>query len=160
MIDTPHGRGYVIVFAKDSAHGKDIVVTEADIKNLLRSKGAMFTILNVITKNVGMTFEQIENFFVAGTFGNYIEPQKAIAIGMLPDIPLKKYKALGNASGKGAVAVLLSNRARKELYRIREKITYLEMNINADFMSQFTSSVFLPHTHLSLFPSVAKLQGG
>jgi len=155
IVDTLHGKGYVVVFAEESAHGEDILITETDIKNLMRSKGAMFTILSVITQNVGITFEEIKKFFVAGTFGNYIEPQKAIAIGMLPDIPLKRYTPLGNASGKGAVAVLLSNRKRKELYRIRDKITYLEMNINADFMSQFTSSLFLPHTNLSFFPSVA-----
>lgn len=156
MVDTPHNKGYVIVCAKDSAHGKDIVITEADIKNLMRSKGAMFTILNIITQRVGITFEDITHFFVAGTFGNYIEPEKAITIGMLPDIPLKKYRPLGNASGKGAVEVLLSNRARKELYKIRDTITYLEMNVNADFMSHFISSLFFPHTNASLFPSVAK----
>jgi uncharacterized 2Fe-2S/4Fe-4S cluster protein (DUF4445 family) len=161
IVDTPHGKGYVVVFAGESAHGEDILITEADIKNLMRSKGAMFTILSVITQKVGITFEEIKKFFVAGTFGNYIEPQKAIAIGMLPDIPLKRYTPLGNASGKAAVEVLLSNRKRKELYKIRDNITYLEMNINADFMSQFTSSLFLPHTDLSLFPSVAKaLKGG
>ncbi|MBE9550865.1 MAG: ATP-binding protein, partial [Proteobacteria bacterium] len=156
MIDTRHGKGYIIVPGEQAAHGKDILITEADIKNLMRSKGAMFTILRIVTQSVGITFKEVEHFFVAGTFGSYIEPEKAITIGMLPDIPTDKYKRLGNASGKGAVEVLLSNRARRELSRIRDKITYLEMNVNADFMSQFTSSLFLPHTDLSLFPSVAK----
>jgi uncharacterized 2Fe-2S/4Fe-4S cluster protein (DUF4445 family) len=156
MIDTRHGKGYIIVPGEQAAHGKDILITEADIKNLMRSKGAMFTILRIVTQSVGITFKEVKHFFVAGTFGSYIEPEKAITIGMLPDIPIDKYKRLGNASGKGAVEVLLSNRARRELSRIRDKITYLEMNVNANFMSQFTSSLFLPHTDLSLFPSVAK----
>jgi uncharacterized 2Fe-2S/4Fe-4S cluster protein (DUF4445 family) len=156
MIDTRHGKGYIIVPGEQAAHGKDILITEADIKNLMRSKGAMFTILRIVTQSVGITFKEVEHFFVAGTFGSYIEPEKAITIGMLPDIPIDKYKRLGNASGKGAVEVLLSNRARRELSKIRDKITYLEMNVNANFMSQFTSSLFLPHTDLSLFPSVAK----
>ncbi len=145
---------YVLVEPEDTATGEPVYITQSDIKNLIRSKGAMYTILNVVTQSVGVTFSDIDNFYVAGAFGNYIDPVKAISIGMLPDIPVDKFKPLGNSAGKGAVQALLDENARAEVDRIMEKLTYLEMNVRGEFMSQLTAALFLPHTDRSLFPSV------
>ncbi len=147
---------YIVADETETATGKPVYITQSDIKNLIRSKGAMYTILNVVIQSVGIDFDDIDNFFVAGAFGNYIDPENAIIIGMLPDIPLEKFHALGNSAGMGAVKVLLDKNARKELDEICERITYLEMNVRGDFMNQLTGALFLPHTDLSRFPSVTK----
>ncbi|NPA95515.1 MAG: ATP-binding protein [Thermodesulfobacteria bacterium] len=151
-----HEWAYVVVPESETAHGKPIYISQSDIKNLIRSKGAMYTILNVVIQSVGITFDDIDNFFVAGAFGNYIDPAKAITIGMLPEIPLDKFKPLGNSAGMGAVRVLLEKDCMNKMDEICEKITYLEMNVRGDFMNQLTGALFLPHTDLSRFPGVAK----
>ena len=156
MIKVGHEWAYIVAFEKDTAHGRPVYITQSDIKNLIRSKGAMYTILNVVTQSVGIDFNDIENFFVAGAFGNYIDAQKAITIGMLPDIPIDKFKPLGNSAGKGAVRVLLESASMDKMEKICDKITYLEMNVRGDFMNQLTGALFLPHTDLSRFPNVAK----
>ncbi len=147
---------WIIASGDETATGKPVYITQSDIKNLIRSKGAMYTILNVVIQSVGLTFGDIENFFVAGAFGNYINPENAITIGMLPDIPIERYKGIGNAAGEGAIHVLLHRDSKKELGKICERITYLEMNVRGDFMNQLTGALFLPHTDLSRFPNVAR----
>ena len=145
---------WVLVEADRTATGRPVYITQSDIKNLVRSKGAMYTILNVVIQSVGVSFADIDNFYVAGAFGNYIDPVKAISIGMLPDIPVDKFKPLGNSAGTGAVKALLDSGAIDEVEHIMEKLTYLEMNVRGDFMNQLTAALFLPHTDRSLFPSV------
>ncbi len=147
---------FVVADEVETGTGRPVYITQSDIKNLIRSKGAMYTILNVVIQSVGITFQDIDNFYVAGAFGNYIDPENAITIGMLPDVALETFKGLGNSAGMGAVKVLLDRNARKELDEICERITYLEMNVRGDFMNQLTGALFLPHTDLSRFPTVAK----
>lgn len=133
-----------------------IYLSQSDIKNLVRSKGAMYTILCVITDSVGIGFDDIENFYVAGAFGSYIDPEKAINIGMLPEIPLDRFKVVGNSSGMGAVMALKNRNVVTEAEEIRDKITYIEMNAQGDFMKRLTGALFIPHTDLSRFPGVKK----
>lgn len=151
---------YVVAGPEETGTGKPVYLSQSDIKNLIRSKGAMYTILNVVIQNVGIGFEDIDSFYIAGAFGNYVDPQKAITIGMLPDIPIERFKGLGNAAGKGAVEALRWRKAKEEVEEIRNKITYLEMNVRGDFMSQLTGALFLPHTDLGRFPSVAEMMKG
>ncbi len=145
---------FVLADENVARDGKPVYITRSDIKNLIRSKGAMYTILNVIIQSVGVTFEDIDRFYVAGAFGNYIDPANAVFIGMLPDIPLERFKGVGNAAGAGAVKLLMDRECIREVEEICDKITYLEMNVRGDFMNQLTASLFLPHTDMNLFPSV------
>ena len=114
----------------------------------------MYTILETITGTVGIRLEDIAHFYVAGTFGTFIQPSSAIGIGMLPDLPLKTFKPLGNSSLGGATLLLSSDCRMEEIDRIRDRITYLELNVNQDFMNRFSAAKFLPHTDRSRFPSV------
>ena len=151
---------YVVADPHETGQGEPVYISQSDIKNLIRSKGAMYTILNVVIQSVGIGFEDIERFYVAGAFGNYIDPKNAIIIGMLPDVPLERFKGLGNAAGTGAIEALTWRNTRKEVEEICDKITYLEMNVRGDFMNQLTGSLFLPHTDLSRFPSVDEMMKG
>ena len=145
---------YVVVFGRDSATGEDIAVTEVDIKILLKSKAAMFTILTIVARKVGLELKDISKFYVAGTFGNHIDPEKAITIGMLPDLPRERYIPVGNTSGIGAAQVLKCGHLIREVEDICNKITYIELNVNAELMAEFRGALFIPHTHRELFPSV------
>ena len=144
----------VVIPADQSATGTDLTVSQADLDSLIRSKAAMYTILQTITLSVGMELNQFATFYVAGTFGSFIDPRSAITIGMLPDLPLESYRPLGNSSLGGATLALTSADCLAEIDRIRDRITYLELNVNQDFMNRFSAAKFIPHTDRTLFPSV------
>ena len=160
LIDVGGNPNLVIVPADLSATGKPLTISQVDLDSLIRSKAAMYTILETITATVGIGLKDIATFFVAGTFGTFIQPASAIGIGMLPDLPLQTYKVLGNTSLGGATLLLTSNRLMEEIDQIRNRITYLELNINQDFMNRFSAARFLPHTDRARFPSVRPLASG
>lgn len=144
----------IVVPAEDSGTGAPLTLSQTDIEGLIRSKAAMYTILTTIANTVNISLGEIERFYVAGTFGSYIDPRSAITIGMIPDLPLETYVSLGNTSLEGAATALLKSDLRQELFRIRDRITYLELNVNQEFMNLFSAAKFIPHTDRSLFPSV------
>ncbi len=143
-----------VVSADEAAEGKALTISQADLDSLIRSKAAMYTILETITATVGVSINELASFYVAGTFGAYIRPASAIAIGMIPDLPLRTYKTLGNSSLEGATLALLSMGITEEIDQIRDRITYVELNVNQDFMNRFSAAKFLPHTDPTRFPSV------
>lgn len=120
----------------------------------MRSKAAMFTILETITASVGLAMDELEKFFVAGTFGSLIDPVSAIGIGMLPDLPMDSYQGIGNSSLGGAALVITNCHVIERIEAIRQRITYLELNVNQAFMNRFSAAKFLPHTDPKRFPSV------
>jgi len=144
----------IIVPSKDSATGQALTLAQTDIDGLMRSKAAMYTILTTLSNTVNIPLSEITRFYVAGTFGSYIDPQSAITIGMIPDLPLETYVPLGNTSLEGATMALMSSQAKEEMFRIRDRVTYLELNVNQEFMNLFSAAKFIPHTDRSLFPSV------
>lgn len=148
------GGFFEIVSASQSGTGRALTISQADIDSLIRSKAAMYTILETITAAVNISLNELSSFYVAGTFGTYIDPISAVTIGMVPDLPLEAYKSLDNSSLQGAVRVLTSSDSPKEIDKIRDTITYLELNVNQDFMNRFSAAKFIPHTNRSLFPSV------
>jgi len=145
-----------VVPADQSATGSALAISQTDIDSLVRSKAAMYAILETITTYVGVTFADIATFFVAGTFGSFIKPRSAIAIGMIPDLPETTYQSLGNSSLEGASLALTSRAAFDEIDAIRDRITYLELNVNPEFMGRFSAAKFLPHTDPARFPSVVR----
>jgi len=145
---------YVVVPAEQSATGQALVFAQPDIDNIIRSKAAMYTILETLTASVGLALSDIETFCVAGTFGSLINPRSAITIGMLPDLPIERFRVLGNSSLEGAALLLSSRHPVTEIAAIRNRITYLELNVNQEFMNRFSAARFLPHTDTTLFPSV------
>ena len=101
-----------------------------------------------------MALKDLNHFYVAGTFGSFIDPRSAITIGMLPDLALKTYKPLGNSSLGGATMALCSRAQFAHIEALRDRITYLELNVNQEFMNRFSAAKFLPHTDGSRFPTV------
>jgi uncharacterized 2Fe-2S/4Fe-4S cluster protein (DUF4445 family) len=154
LVEKDGVRHLVVVPAEDSDTGKDLTLSQTDLDSLVRSKAAMYTILNTIADTVGVPFSDIETFYVAGTFGAFIDPESAIGIGMLPDLPRDRFVAIGNSSLAGAALALANNNCLGEIDAIRDQVTYMELNVNQAFMARFSAARFLPHTDRSLFPSV------
>ncbi|WP_312561665.1 ASKHA domain-containing protein [Anaerospora sp.] len=148
------GIEFVLAWADEADRGLDVVITEADVKNLLRAKGAVYAGVRCLLKTVNMEQSDIEQIYIAGGFGSYLNIADAVEIGMLPDIGTAKYQFFGNASVKGAYAALTAASAIKAAGKLAEHITYVELSAGNVFMEEFISALFLPHTDLSLFPSV------
>jgi len=148
---------FVVVPSKESETNEDIVITESDISNLIRSKGAVFLGIQVLLNQVGLKFENINRIYISGGFGTYVDIEKAIIIGLLPDLPHDKFLFIGNSSITGAKMCLLSKEARKKVKEIAQKMTYIELSTDPVFMNEYTSTLFLPHTNLELFPSLKKM---
>lgn len=149
--------GLEYVLYRDDRHGRDITLTEVDIENVLRAKAAIYAGIMTMLSEIGFTLDAVDTIYVAGGFGNYINVERAITLGMLPDIPKERYKFMGNTSVTGAYLTLLSEDLRREADEIAQKMTYLELSVSRNFMDQFLSALFLPHTDMSQFPTVAEL---
>ncbi len=136
---------------------REIVLTEVDIENIMRAKAAIYAGISLLLKKVGLALDDIEHVYIAGGFGNYLNIDKAVIIGMLPDMPKKKFVLVGNTSIAGAYLCLLSDAMRKEAEEIAHKMTNIELSVSRRFMDEYMSALFLPHTDISLFPTVADL---
>jgi uncharacterized 2Fe-2S/4Fe-4S cluster protein (DUF4445 family) len=135
---------------------KDIVLTEADVENVIRAKAALYAGVSVLLKEVGLSLDIVERIYIAGGFGNYLDIDKAIMIGMLPDLPHEKFSFIGNTSIAGAYLCLLSQNMRQEAEEIAGRMTYMELSVLHGFMDEYMSALFLPHTNMDLFPTVKK----
>ena len=148
------GLEYVLAWAGDTQVGRDIVITEVDIDNLIRAKGAMYAGYMTLLSEVGLSMNDLEQVIIAGGFGNYINIEKSITIGLLPELPLERFKFIGNGSLLGARLISLSNVLRTEVKRIFNKTTNIELSENVNFMNNYVAALFLPHTDQNLFPQV------
>jgi uncharacterized 2Fe-2S/4Fe-4S cluster protein (DUF4445 family) len=153
-----HGAEYVLAWGSESATGSDIVLTEVDLDNLIRTKAAIYAGIAVMVRNLGIPLNSIEEVLIGGAFGKHINIEAAILIGLLPDLPWEKYRYLGNTSVWGAYNVLFSKYARQQAEESARKMTYFELIADNSFMDELTAALFLPHTNADLFPSVKALQ--
>lgn len=148
------GPEFVICRAAESGSGEDITISEQEIKNLIRSKAAVFAGVRSMLSKTGLPLEAVSRIFIAGGFGRYVNIRQAVAIGLLPDLPEEKYTYIGNSSVKGAKMALLSREARRKAQTLARRITYLDLSADNTFYEEFVAALFLPHTDLNLFPSL------
>ena len=144
---------YTVVPAEDSATGAAITLDERDIQNLLRTKAAVYSACAIMLKSVGLDFGVLAEVYVAGGFGRFLDLEKSIRIGMLPDLPLERFTYLGNSALSGAQAMLCGAAARDNVVRLAGRITYLELNVDPAYMNEYTAALFLPHTDVDRFPT-------
>jgi uncharacterized 2Fe-2S/4Fe-4S cluster protein (DUF4445 family) len=154
--DTPEGRAYALALSSQTVDGEEILISEIDIGVFLKSKAAMYAILSIICRKVGLGFEDLQNIYIAGSFGNHIDSEMAVRIGMIPDLALDKYHGIGNSSLSGATMLLCDRTILAEVERVRGMITYVELNVNIELMNEFRGALFIPHTDPRLFPSVQR----
>ncbi len=126
--------------------GGDLFITQSEIQNFMKSKAAMFTLLLVLTRSVGIAFRDIENVFISGALGTGIDPLKAAGIGMVPAWPASIVRPLGNSSLAGARMLLADARLVDTVQAIADRITYKHMHDDPEFMKEYLGAVFIPHT--------------
>ncbi|HLE14383.1 MAG TPA: ASKHA domain-containing protein [Anaerolineales bacterium] len=159
-LDTPrirqgeHGWEYVIAWEPGTSLGNDLVITHVDVDNLLRAKAAIYAGFTILADSVGIPLEWAEQVLIGGSFGKYINVEKAIQIGLLPDLPWERFQFLGNTAVRGAYLSLLDQQARLKVREIASRMTYIELSADNNFYDAFMSAMFLPHTDLSRFPTV------
>ena len=122
----------------------------------MRAKAAIYAGFTVLAQSVGVPLEIVDQVLIGGSFGKYINVEKAVQIGLLPDMPWEQFKFLGNTSVQGAYLALLDWRNRDRISDIAAQMTYIELSADNTFYDAFMSALFLPHTDLSSFPSVVK----
>jgi uncharacterized 2Fe-2S/4Fe-4S cluster protein (DUF4445 family) len=166
-LDTPRirkgerGMEYVIAWKKETrSKKKDIAITEVDTSNLIRAKAAIYAGFSVLVRSVGLQLADVEQVLIGGAFGKHIDVEKAIQIGLLPDMPWDRFHFLGNTSALGAYTALLCPDLRQEVIGIASKMTYLELSADNTFYDEFTKALFLPHTDMATFPAVARVLEG
>lgn len=146
---------YIIAFPQETEKGDAITISQSDIDNIIRSKAAIFAAIKSLIKYAGLSFEKLEKIYVAGGFGNYLNVEKAIGIGLLPDIPRERIEFVGNSSLMGARMVLLSYHAFEKSISISQSITNIELSKFAPFADEYMASLYLPHIDRErLFPTV------
>lgn len=145
------GLEFTLVEAK--GNGKKIVITQADIDNLIRSKAGVFAAIKALMDTTQTKTEDLDAVYLAGGFGNFMNVERAVTIGILPDVSVEKIHFVGNTSLAGAKTVLLSREAREIAEKIAAAMTYTDLMSHSGYMDEFIKANFLPHTDLSLFPS-------
>ncbi len=148
---------FVLVSAENSASGTPIMISESDIENIIRAKAAIYAACSLMLKQVELDFAHLDKIFVGGAFGRFLDIEKAVIIGLLPDLPRERYHYLGNSSLMGACKALVSRQSRERQLELCRRMTYLELNTDPAYMDQYTGALFLPHTDIKRFPSVEDL---
>lgn len=150
------GNEYVLAWAPETQIGKDIVITEIDIDNLMRAKAAMYAGCKTLSRSVGIEDSNFEQVIIAGAFGSHLNIEKSITIGLLPDLPRERFTFIGNGSLLGARLTSFSTDLLDDARRVAQMMTNFELSENADFMNNYVAALFLPHTNAHEFPSVTK----
>jgi len=145
---------YVLATSNESGNGIDITITQEDIANMVRAKAAIYAAARVLMNSLSLSFEDIREVRMAGAFGNYLNLENAVAIGLLPDLPADRMQFVGNASIHGAKLSALSTEKMQDARTIAAGMTYFELSTDPTFMDEFSAACFFPHTHLEMFPSL------
>jgi uncharacterized 2Fe-2S/4Fe-4S cluster protein (DUF4445 family) len=152
--------GGVYVLAPADESGNEILLTEADIDNVIRAKAAMYAGYRTLLDHAGLLFSDLDRVIITGSFGSYIDIEKAIAIGLLPELPREKFFYLPNGALAGARAGALGGGMLREAENVARMMTNIELSIDNRFMDAYMAAMFLPHTHAEEFPIMtARLDG-
>jgi uncharacterized 2Fe-2S/4Fe-4S cluster protein (DUF4445 family) len=134
---------FVIAWKEETAIGKDITITQQDVRNVQLAKGAIYAGAKLMMGRLGI--ERLDQIILAGAFGSYLDPEKALVLGMFPDCDLRNVRAVGNAAGDGARMALLNREKRAEADEIARKVEYMELTIEEDFQKEFIEALHFPH---------------
>jgi uncharacterized 2Fe-2S/4Fe-4S cluster protein (DUF4445 family) len=154
----PDGTAEFLIAEKEqTAIGKDIVVSQQDIRQIQLAKAAVYTGVLMSMKHLEVKLEDIKKVYVAGAFGTYLNSQSARNIGMYHDLPLNRIRYVGNAAGAGARALLKSTALREVASKLAKDIRYFHLGNEPDFQKEFLNALYFPHRELERFPSVKRL---
>ncbi len=154
------GMEYVLAYGEDTASGADILITEVDIDNLIRAKAALYAGYVTLLESVGLSMENLEQVVIAGAFGSFIDVERAITIGLLPELPLDRFLFIGNGSLLGTRLISFCNEMLDDCERISRMMTHVELSESPAFMNHYVAAMFLPHTNAKEFLRVSQRLAG
>ena len=135
---------FVLVPAAESGHGRDIIITRKDVNEIQLAKAAIRGGIETLLASAGMPAGELACVVVAGAFGTHLDLRSAIRVGMFPDLPLERFRQVGNAAGVGARQMLLSTTRRREAEAILGRVEYLELTVVPNFTRLYTNSMYFP----------------
>ncbi len=138
------GNHVLLAGAKESATGRSIVLTQRDIRETQLAKAAVASGIEILLKEAGISATDVSQVLLAGAFGNFIRPDQAVRLGLLPSVSLERVRFIGNAACEGAKHALLSKRLRREAARIAGRISYIELAARPDFQDTFAANIPFP----------------
>ncbi len=139
------GRREFVLVDEDPRSGRGAIsVTQEDVREILLAKAAIQTGIDVLLTDTGVTEAELEAVVIAGAFGSYLDVENAVVSGMLPRIPLDRFRQVGNAAGMGAKLALTSAAVREQARRLRASIAYIELASYPDFARRYARSCRLP----------------
>lgn len=138
---TERASEFVLVWGKDSATGEDIVLTQKDIREMQLAKGAIMAGIMILVEEMGIRPQEIDRVLLAGAFGNYIKKESAVAIGLLPSLPLELIQTIGNAAGDGAKIALLSIEQRVRAEFLAKQAEHIELSNRKEFQDKFIAGL-------------------
>ncbi len=134
---------FVIAWKKETSIGKDVVVTQKDIRQIQLAKGALYAGCKLMMHRMGL--DKVEKVKIAGAFGNHVDREKALIMGLFPDCEIEKVVSVGNAAGDGARAALLNREKRDEANWVARNVEYIELTLEKGFERQFIDAMSIPH---------------
>jgi uncharacterized 2Fe-2S/4Fe-4S cluster protein (DUF4445 family) len=137
------GWEYVIAWAEETSIGRDIPMTQQDVRQIQLAKAALFTAARTLLKRSGL--QSPDKIILAGGFGSYIDKEKAMLIGLIPDCALENVYAIGNAAGDGARIALLNIEKRKDIEAVTRRVERFELPTDPEFQNQFMLATSFPH---------------
>jgi uncharacterized 2Fe-2S/4Fe-4S cluster protein (DUF4445 family) len=137
------GWEYVIAWADETSIGRDIPMTQQDVRQIQLAKAALFVAARTLLKRSGL--QTPDKIILAGGFGSYIDKEKAMLIGLIPDCELDKVYAVGNAAGDGARIALLNVEKRNEIDSVTRSVERFELPTDPEFQNQFMLATSFPH---------------
>jgi uncharacterized 2Fe-2S/4Fe-4S cluster protein (DUF4445 family) len=138
------GQREFVLVSKEERNGKPaITITQHDIRELQLAKAAIRTGIQVLLETSGCAEDDIKQVIIAGAFGTYIDVASAVAIGMLPPLPLKHFRQVGNAAGMGAKLALISLKSRARAEAIASRVSYIELASSPSFQPTFVQATYL-----------------
>jgi uncharacterized 2Fe-2S/4Fe-4S cluster protein (DUF4445 family) len=165
-LDTPRLRSseksaeFVIAWKDEASIETDIAVTQSDIREIQLAKAAIYTGASILMRQMQVNCGKVRKIFLAGAFGNYVDPRSARIIGMYAEVPLERVQFVGNTAGSGARMALLSVDARETAEEIAKRVEYVELGAEQNFQDEFLKATYLPHEETSSFPNAIKMLGG
>jgi uncharacterized 2Fe-2S/4Fe-4S cluster protein (DUF4445 family) len=152
-------RAFVLAQAEETSTGDPVMVTQRDIGEVQLAKAAIHTGCTILMRHAGVRASDLKRIYIAGSFGNYVNPANAKLLGLIPEVPTQIIRFVGNTAIAGAKMCLSSLEARNEAKRIGEQVKYIELGADANFSREYAASMYLPHQDPSLFPEAFRLLG-
>ena len=134
----------VFILSRGVNGHRDVTISQQDVDQVLLAKGAIRAGIEILLNKAGVEPADIEEIVIAGAFGTYLDPYNAVRIGLLPDVPMERIRAVGNAAGAGARLLLTSLEYRRRAHALAKRIEYIELTIVPGFNKFFAKGVRFP----------------